>query len=147
MLERFIVIHIRGSDRPCALEKLAPNQLISKIKQLGVNKLTDIVYLMTDLTSESAHLTSIVDYFKDFYLFRSSDIEIYDNRIFAQTAVFLIYASELELQEISDGIVETYRGHHMKNHGKVMGYLEPWKCLIRNKMVPFERYLTNMRSH
>ena len=126
--KRFIVVHLRGTDRPCAFERLKPKDLIFKLEKTGLKRTTDVVYVMTDLTSNSSHFIELKKYFKNYYMFQASDMELFDHSIFAKKAAFLLYATELQLQEMADGIVETYANHKMRNYKNVWGYLAPKGC-------------------
>ena len=128
LVNRFVVLHLRGTDRPCALNRITPEKIVSRIIELGVNRTTDVIYIMTDLTSKSVHFTELKKHFKNYYMFQASDMELFDHSKFAKKAAFLLYATELQLQEIADGIVETYKGHKMVNYQKILGYLAPKGC-------------------
>ena len=111
--------------------KLQPQDLISRLINLGVNRLHDVVYLMSDLDHNNIHLKSIKNFFRDFYLFEAKDMDVYDREVFARHAPFLIYATEIHLQQVADGVIESYRGHSMAKNAHILGYLEPWRCLSR----------------
>ena len=129
---RFIVIHLRGTDRKCALAKYKDDQLIKKIESFGVFKNNSIIYLMTDLTSASTQVKSLKKRFGDF-MFQKSDIELFRHITFKKLGSYLVYATELELQAISDGIVRTYKGHDMPNSKKELGFLETPECAWKPK--------------
>ena len=129
-IKRFFVVHLRGTDRPCAFKRLKPKNVLSQLEAFGLKRATDVVYVMTDLKSQNDVIREIKNYFKDYYMFLASEIDLYDDPVFARTAAFLIYATEIQLQELADGIVDTYRGHKMKNYEKVVGYLSPWQCSV-----------------
>ncbi|XP_075254702.1 uncharacterized protein LOC142346085 isoform X2 [Convolutriloba macropyga] len=121
---RFVVIHIRSKNLTCALDRFTPNELVLKLEKIGVKRTKDVVYLMTDLEPNDAHFLALKSYFEGYYLFQASDINLYDHSMFAKKAALLIYATEIQLQEIADGIVETfiYR-HQMPNTAKIIGHL------------------------
>ena len=138
-ITRFIVVHVRGTDKPCVLKKLKPKNMISKLKKLGVKRESDIVYFMSDIPNNSSHFKALKSYFRTYYFFESSDIDMFDDEIFAEKAPFLIYTTELQLQEIADGIIETYPGHKRQNSGNVLGYLQPIACFVEKHSVRIKK--------
>ncbi|XP_075242581.1 uncharacterized protein LOC142337281 isoform X2 [Convolutriloba macropyga] len=128
-IERFIVIHLRGSDRPCAMRSLKPTNLTSSLEKFGVRRESDVVYVMSDLSKRSPHLKELKTYFSQFYLFQAKDIPIFEDPVFAKKAPFLIYVTEHQLQDKADAIVLTYPGHRMRDRKKILGSLAPDKCI------------------
>ena len=126
--DRFIVIHLRGTDRPCALEQLRPEALMFKITRLGIKRESDVIYLMSDLNDTSRHIQAIQHFFGDYYLFQAKDMDVFDHEVFAEKAPFLIYAIENYLQQIADGVIITYKGHNLRRHDNIMGHLSDEKC-------------------
>ena len=122
--KKFIVVHLRGTYLSCAFDVMKTEDIVSKIEQIGVNRTRDVVYLMTDLKPKNDKLLALKSHFAGFYLFQSSDMNLYDHSVFATTAALLIYATELQLQAIADGVVETYKSRHkMPNEDKIIGHL------------------------
>ncbi|XP_075247561.1 uncharacterized protein LOC142340746 isoform X1 [Convolutriloba macropyga] len=119
---KFIVIHLRGRDRPQALSKYRGNQLVNKIESYGVFNNNSIVYLMTDLPQDHAQIKAVRTYFKDF-IFQDLDIELFKHNSFQKMGSYLVYVTEMALQDISDGIVRTYSDHTLPNKEKELGFL------------------------
>ena len=134
----FVVIHLRGRDRKCALSKYTNKQLINKIESFGVFKNNSIVYLMTDLLQNNSLVSAVGAYFGSFIL-QEKDIELFKRRAFTKLGPFLVYATELELQSISDGVIRTYTGHSLPNDGKELGFLEPPECRKPPNKLPYLR--------
>ena len=129
---RFIVIHLRGRDRKCTLSKYKGDQLINKVESFGVFKNNSFIYLMTDLTRTNTHVKSLKRKFGD-QIFYKWDIKLFEQKGFKNLGTYLIYATELELQAISDGIVRTYKGHGSTTEKKELGFLQPPECAWKPK--------------
>ena len=125
--KKFIVIHVRGSDRKCAIDELTRHQLINKIESFGVSRNNSIVYLMTDLARNKRKIKAIRKHFRG-SIFLESDIDLFQREEFRILGTYLVYATELELQAISDGIIRTYKGHGLPNKDKQLGFLVPPEC-------------------
>ena len=119
---KFIVVHLRWRHRPQALSKYTGGQLVKKIESYGVSKDNSIVYLMTDLPQNHALNVAMRTHFKDF-IYQDSDIELFKHNSFQKLGSYLVYVTEIALQDISDGIVHTYSGHTLPNEEKELGLL------------------------
>ena len=124
----FTVIHLRGMDRPCAAKNLKVSELLEKIKSFRVSRWSDIVYVMTNMPDKNPFLRGLRYHFRNSFLFEKSDIAVFESTTFQKLGTYLIYAVELELQNLADKIVLTYPGHSLSNIENIRGILAPDFC-------------------
>ena len=131
------VLKLRGFDKYCALYKVNEINLLRKIDELGIKKDNTIVYVMTDLPQNSKHIRTLRNHFKNHYLFEARDIPIFRREPFVSTGTFLVYIVEMELMELADSYVTTYRGHGTSNPTKELGTIAPETCYEKHKFRPW----------
>ena len=127
---KFIVIHLRGTDRPCLREKMSPHEIIQKIKRLGVPKERSVIYLMTDLPRNSTYVQAVRNYFKPF-IFGSDDVKFFSRYPFT-TQPQASYITEYALLKIADGHIETYNSHLAFKEKGLLGYLVKTKKYVKS---------------
>ena len=128
------VMHIRGTDRGCMLEKLTEKQLTDKIASFGVPRKNEVVYLMTNMPEKSTHFNAIRKYFTNNTFFEARDIAMFKRKEFSEMGTFLVYIVEKQLQRIAEGAILTYKGHISPwVEKKVVGILAPSECGRKGK--------------
>ena len=125
--KNFYVIHLRGSDRPCIVELMTSFYLIRKIESFNITK-NDVIYLMTDLGKDHDNVTSLKRHFGD-SLFMASDMKIFSKSPFKEDN-YIVFATELALQKMSDGFLSTYKNHGKLRENNKMGSLMNMNCMI-----------------
>ncbi|XP_075251756.1 uncharacterized protein LOC142344125 isoform X1 [Convolutriloba macropyga] len=125
---QFVVLHLRASDRPCVLKQLTPNRLIQLLTNFGVNNNT-VLYVMTNAPENSTHMAAIKKELQALSVFTASDVAIFQDPVFLRMGRFLIYAMELQLQSIADGLILTYPGHRLPNKHNEWGVLATEQCI------------------
>ncbi len=123
---KLIVLHLRASDRKCVLKSYGPKQLIDKIKQYGAHSHNTTLYLMTNVDTNSSHKRMLQHYFGRF-LFETKDFSLFSQKPFSLSG-FLIFATELQLQSISDGFILSYHDHKVYETHKTLGVLSKGIC-------------------
>ena len=133
--KKFYVIQLRGTDRPCIVEWMTSSYLIKKIESFNITK-NDVIYLMTDLKKENDKVTALKQYFGD-SLFMALDMEIFHSSPFKEDN-YIVFATELALQKISDGYLQTYKYHGILKEENELGMLMQMNCYLRtmNRMTP-----------
>ena len=124
---QFVVLHLRASDRPCALRKLSPQNILKLMTLYGVDNRT-LLYVMTNSRVHGGHLTYIKRNSSALSVFTWSDVTIFKHIAFQRMGTYLVYAVELQLQSIADGLIETYPGHKLPNRHNHWGFLAPKVC-------------------
>ena len=133
---RFIVVHLRAFDRPCALSEYSGHEVIKKLEQYGVNRKQDFAYIMTSLIAKSDHLRALRNYFGQFHMSEKKDIYLFRKTYFESMGSYLVYAVELELQNIADAVVRTYPPHiQLMNSPNTIGILASAEFLPRQKKI------------
>ena len=124
---KFRLVHLRGTDRPCALRNFTPLGLLERLQKSRINFKSDLVYLMTDLQKNNwlvVKLRSLLGR----RLCEASDITLFSREPFYSNS-YLIYAAELALQHVSDGFVETFFDHSIGDAThKLLGTLAAPNC-------------------
>ncbi len=124
--KQFKLVHLRATDRPCAMGSYSPESLLRKLEKFGVNISSDVIYLMTDLERTDALFLTMQEAFGS-RLCSAQDISLFKLEPFTSD-VYLIYATELALQDVCEGFVETYPGHSIGRKNKLLGTLSPPEC-------------------
>ena len=123
------VMHIRGTDRSCMLQKLNASQLVNKIASFGLPQRNGVVYLMTNIPKHCRHFKAIQQYFTNHSFFESRDVAMFKTKEFTKMGSYLVYVVEKQLQRIAEGVVETYPGYvNVGFENKVVGVLAPPEC-------------------
>jgi len=123
---KFYVIHLRGTDRPCIVKLMTSSYLIRKIGSFNITE-NDVIYLMTDLKREHDKVTALKQHFGD-SLFMASDMEMFSASPFKEDN-YIVFATELALQKISDGLLSTYKNHATLRDENEIGTLMQRDCL------------------
>ena len=84
---------------------------------------------MTDWKKENDKLTALKQYFGD-SLFMASDMEIFSKSPFKEDN-YMVFATELALQKISDGFISTYKSHEPIKEENELGKLMQINCLLK----------------
>ena len=133
---KFYVIHLRGGDRPCVREKMSPAKVLEKIISFIFRNHSRVVYLMTDLDTQSAYVKETKNYFGA-NLCLAEDIELFRKYFFTKQPQ-AIYITELALMRIADGHIETYQSHLEFQENNRLGYLVESKKYL--KSCPIQNY-------
>ena len=124
---KFRLVHLRGTDRSCGLDSYSPDKLLAKLRlDFHIDLENDLLYLMTDMNSSSPLVKTLQSTFGS-RICQSSDIAFFKQEPFASNA-YLIFAAELEMQNICNGYVETFHDHSISNRNKLLGVLTPLYC-------------------
>ena len=84
---------------------------------------------MTNAPENSTHMAAIKKELKAMSVFTAADVAIFQDPVFLRMGRFLIYAMELQLQSIADGLILTYPGHRLPNKHNEWGVLATEQCL------------------
>ncbi len=124
---KLIVFHFRTTDRGCVSNRLSPARIVDKLISLGAHRQNTTLYLMTDAGLDNQHVKALKQYYSPFF-FRASDMGSVFEKIPFRNNGYLVFAVELELQNISDGFILTYGGPKLQENGKTLGVLNSGLC-------------------
>ena len=133
----FYVIHLRATDRDCVRRLLSPQQVVDKILKIrsfrvfrrpsmGEKVNEPIVYLMTDLPSESEYVAAMKSAFRSGFC-QAKDVDIFTRTLFKDDN-YLVYATESQAARASDGYVKTYNLKKPSSKSIFLGALLNMKC-------------------
>ena len=123
------VMHIRGGDRGCFLQKMSDKELVDKIASFGLPQKNGIVYLMTNLPKGDIHRRVVENFFQKHSLFSSEDIPIFKQEPFVKMGSYLIYMVEKQLLRYAEGVVLSYIGYaDIGLRKRIVGILGPPEC-------------------
>ncbi len=122
---KLVAIHLRAYDRPCLIQNLKPAQLLERIQFFNITKKNSVIYLMTDADRNSPHVRILHDFFQPFFM-TTSDVRLFKEVWFRKDGA-IVFAIELEIQNLADYVVESYRNHAMSKFRDV-GILVPDEC-------------------
>ncbi len=105
---KVIVLHLRGTDRPCFINSVSPDEMIDRLKLLGAHKRNTTLYLMTNERPDEAHVVKLRHYYSPFMFEAANFSSLFESEPFS-TSGYLIFAVELQLGGIVDGgFIDTY---------------------------------------
>ena len=124
---KLIVFHFRGAEKTCVPKNLTPDQVLDKMISYGAHKHNTTLYLMTDAKYDDDYVIAVREFYSPFFVDAKNFSCVFDETPFRSSG-FLVFAVELELQNISDGYILTYESHKLQATDKTIGVLGRGFC-------------------
>ena len=122
--DKFLVINLRGADRPFIVEWMTSSYLIRKIESFNITNF-DIIYRMKDLKRELDNVTNLKQHFED-SLLMASVVETLSKSPCEEDKK-IVFATELALEKLSDGFLSFSKNRPDRS---CMQVLEDFWCCI-----------------